>query len=83
VVEIPPGFLPKLRISSFTGLVDTVRAVTKAMRGVVKGYDKLLWHQVEEDFWLAYASGDLPAIVEKRRGIPAHARSKQKWRPVK
>ena len=82
-VEIPAHYLPKLRITEFRGLVDTVRAVVKAMRSVASGYNKLLWREVEEEFWAAYASNTLPEIVERRSRIPAKARAAQKWRPNK
>lgn len=83
VVEIPPKLLPRLRIASFSGLVDTVRAMTKVMRGVAKGYSKLLWTVQEEDYWQAYSQNDLPAIVEQRAKIPGNAARGRKWRPVK
>lgn len=72
-LEIPTKLLPKLRITSFVSLVTTVRAVTEAMRVVTKTYGKLLWRQQEEDFWLAYATNDLPEIVEKRLKMPMMA----------
>jgi DNA-binding XRE family transcriptional regulator len=83
VVEIPPTSLPRLRISSYAGLVDTVRAMTKTMRTVAKGYNKLLWKQIEEDYWQAYATNTLPQIVLDRVAIPSKAARARKVRPVK
>jgi len=82
-VEIPPAFLPRLRISSFAGLVETVRAMTEAMRRVSKGYKGLLWKVQEEDFWSAYASDTIPKIVEERAKHAAKGARARKWRPVK
>lgn len=81
--ELPVKTLPRLRIVSYAGLVDTVRAVTKALRSVAKGYGKLLWKQQEEDYWQAFSTNTVPAIVEERLKIPARIVRHRKTRPVK
>lgn len=64
--EIPVKTLPRLRLRDYSGLVETIRAVTKSMRGVARLYGKLLFPQAEEDFWLAYSTNTLPEIIAKR-----------------
>jgi transcriptional regulator with XRE-family HTH domain len=73
-LEIPVHLMPKLRINRFVGLVETVREVTKSLRKVTKNYQALLWDEMQEDFWNAYASNDIPEIVQKRLAIPATIR---------
>ena len=81
--EIPAKTLPRLRIVQFSGLVETVRAVITSLRKVSRGYAKLLWTEMDEAYWQAYATNELPAMVEKRSKIPANAARARKWRPVK
>lgn len=81
--ELPVKTLPRLRLLEYSGFVDTVRAVTKSLRSVARGYGKLLWTETEESFWRAYSSNTLPAIVEQRLRIPVNAVRARKWRPVK
>jgi len=73
--EIPARMMPKMRVSSFSGLLLVIREVIKTLRKVTRSYAKLAWSSADEDFWAAYASNDIPAEVEKRLKQPAMARA--------
>lgn len=65
-VTLPIESLPALRLTRWNGLVEVVKAVSAAVRGLARGNARLMWKSVDAEFWNRYATETLPAIVEAR-----------------
>jgi hypothetical protein len=68
-VLLPVEGLPSLRLTRWAGLVQVVKAVTMAVRELARANSRLLWKDVDEQFWRAYAMDTLPGIVEERARV--------------
>jgi hypothetical protein len=65
-VTLPIESLPKLRLTRWAGIVEVVRAVTSTVRELARANSRLLWTNVDAEFWQRYAHDALPKIVEER-----------------
>ena len=77
-ITIPVKHIPQLRLKEWTGLVPVVKAVTVALRKMALGNARILWKQVEADFWYRYSRDTLPSIVTERAKILPRAREEAK-----
>jgi hypothetical protein len=65
-VLLPVESLPALRLTKWGGITQVVKAVTMAVRELARANSRLLWKNVDEEFWHKYSTETLPAIVEER-----------------
>lgn len=63
---LPCECLPSLRLTKWGGIVQVVKVVTSAVRELARANSRLLWRDVDEQFWRKYATDTLPEIVEQK-----------------
>jgi len=63
------------RLVRFEGLVDVIKAHTKAMRSLITGFQRLNWTECEAEYWERWRDNTLPKIVTEREKIPAKMRA--------
>lgn len=76
-VTIPVEHLPALRLTRWEGLLQVVKAVTMAVRGLARGNARLLWKEIDNEYWTRYARETLPGIVEERAKAAENLRRKR------
>jgi len=60
----------QIRLLKFEGLVDVIKATTKAVRSLVTGFQRLNWTECEAEYWERWRDQTLPEIVKQRAAIP-------------
>ena len=71
--KIPLRYLPTLRLKTWGGLVDVIRAMKRALGTLAKQNTDEMWKDAEQRFWHSYATGTLPVEVERRNKLYQHA----------
>jgi hypothetical protein len=70
----------EVKLLKFQGLVDVIKAHTKAQRELVNGFKRLNWLECEREYWERWRDNALPAIVKERAEIPTKAAATRKAR---
>jgi hypothetical protein len=63
---LPEDCMPKLRVRDWQTLVDVAQTIIVAVRKLARFNQRLLWTQMDQDYWKRYANDTLPDVVEKR-----------------
>lgn len=82
-IEIPCKMVPRMKLTRWEGIVDAIKAITKCVRGLSHGYGKMLWREIEQEYWDRYAKNTLPELFAKTSTRPNAGRPRKVGRPKK